>query len=75
MIAHIADRLGVTPAQVILRWHLQLGLSAVPKSATKARLAENLDIFDLELTAQDMAEIAALDQGEAAATDSDVTGH
>ena len=75
VISGIADRLDVSPARVILRWHFQLGLSAVPKSATKARLAENLDIFDFELTDQDMAEIAALDQGEAAATDSDVTGH
>jgi len=75
VIAHIADRLGVTPAQVILRWHLQLGLSAVPKSATKARLAENLDIFGFELTDGDMAAITGLDLGESAATDSDVTGH
>ncbi len=75
VITGIADRLGVTPAQVILRWHFQLGLSAVPKSATKARLAENLDIFGFELTDRDMAAITGLDQGEAAATDSDVTGH
>lgn len=75
VITGIANRLGVTPAQVILRWHFQLGLSAVPKSATKTRLAENLDIFGFELTDRDMAEITGLDQGEAAATDSDVTGH
>lgn len=75
VITGIADRLGVTPAQVILRWHFQLGLSAVPKSATKARLAENLDIFGFELTDRDMAAITGLDLGEAAATDSDVTGH
>jgi 2,5-diketo-D-gluconate reductase A len=47
----------------------------VPKSATKARLAENLGIFDFELTDQDMGAITGLDQGEAAATDSDFTGH
>ena len=75
VITGIANRLGVTPAQVILRWHFQLGLSAVPKSATKTRLAENLDIFGFELTDRDMAEITGLDQGEAAATDSDVTRH
>ena len=75
VITAIADRLGVSPARVILRWHVQLGLSAVPKSATKARLAENLDIFGFELTDQDMAAITGLDRGEAAATDSDVTGH
>ena len=75
VITGIADRLGRTPAQIILSWHLQLGLSAVPKSATPARLAENLDVFDVALTDQDITSITALDQGEAAATDSDVTGH
>jgi 2,5-diketo-D-gluconate reductase A len=75
VIAGIADRLGRTPAQVILRWHVQLGLSAVPKSATPGRLAQNLDVFDFELTAPDLAAIAGLDQGEAAATNSDVEGH
>lgn len=75
VITGIADRIGASPARVILRWHYQLGLSAVPKSATKARLVENLDIFGFELSAADMAAIEGLDQGEAAATDSDVTGH
>lgn len=75
VITAIADRLGVSPARVILRWHLQLGLSAVPKSATRARLAENLDIFGFALTDRDVAAITGLDLGEQAATDSDVTGH
>ena len=75
VITAIAVRLGASPARVILRWHFQLGLAAVPKSATRARLAENLDIFDFELADQDMTAISGLDLGEAAATDSDVTGH
>jgi 2,5-diketo-D-gluconate reductase A len=75
VITGIADRLGVSPAQVILRWHVQLGLSAVPKSATRARLTENLDVFGFELTDQDVSSITGLDVGEAAATDSDVSGH
>ena len=75
VITGIADRLGTSPAQVVLRWHVQLGLSAVPKSATPARLAQNLDVFGFELTAQDLDAIARLDQGEAAATNSDVAGH
>src|SRR6478752_9586994 len=75
VITGIADRLGRTPAQIILSWHLQLGLSAVPKSATPARLAENLDVFDVELTDADLDAIAGLDRGEAAAQDSDVIGH
>jgi 2,5-diketo-D-gluconate reductase A len=54
---------------------VQLGLSAVPKSATPARLAQNLDIFDFELSAADLDAIAGLDRGEGAATDSDVEGH
>jgi 2,5-diketo-D-gluconate reductase A len=75
VITGIADRLEVSPAQVVLRWHVQLGLSAVPKSATPARLAQNLDVFGFELTERDLDAIARLDQGEAAATNSDVAGH
>jgi 2,5-diketo-D-gluconate reductase A len=75
VITGIADRLGTSPAQVVLRWHVQLGLSAVPKSATPARLAQNLDVFGFELAGQDLDAIARLDQGEAAATNSDVAGH
>ena len=54
VITGIADRLGRSPAQVILRWHVQLGVSAVPKSATPARLAENLEVCDFEFTEDDM---------------------
>lgn len=75
VIAGIAARLGRTPAQVILRWHVQLGVSAVPKSASLARLRENLDVGDFELTADDMSAIATLDRGESAARDSDIEGH
>jgi 2,5-diketo-D-gluconate reductase A len=75
VITSIAARLGKTPAQVILRWHVQLGLSAVPKSADPARLAENLAIFDFELTEPELASISGLDAGEAAARDSDIEGH
>jgi 2,5-diketo-D-gluconate reductase A len=74
-VTAIAERVGKTPAQVVLRWHVQLGLSAVPKSVTPSRLAENLDIFDFELTDADLTTIAVLDQGEGAARDSDVEGH
>lgn len=63
-IASIARRLGQSPAQVILRWHLQLGCSVIPRSIHKERLAENLDLFDFALTAEDMADIARLDTGE-----------
>jgi 2,5-diketo-D-gluconate reductase A len=62
-IATIARRLGRTPAQVILRWHVQLGNIAIPKSVTPSRIAENIDVFGFELSDADMAAIARLDAG------------
>jgi 2,5-diketo-D-gluconate reductase A len=55
-----AERLGVTPGQVILRWQVQLGALPIPKSATPSRQAENLDVLDLELTDDEVAAITAL---------------
>lgn len=63
LLAAIAARHGKTVAQVILRWHIQLGLVVFPKSVHAGRLAENLDIFDFALSAEDMAAIATLDAG------------
>lgn len=60
-IAAIAARLGRTPAQVILRWHLQQGRVVIPKSVTPSRIAENLDLFDFELTGEDLAAVDALE--------------
>jgi 2,5-diketo-D-gluconate reductase A len=60
---------------VVLRWHVQLGLVAIPKSANPGRIAENIDIFDFELTAEEMARISALDRGDGEIADSDATGH
>lgn len=57
----IAERHGKTPAQAVLRWHLQQGRIVIPKSVTPARIAENLDVFDFELTADDLAAIDALE--------------
>ena len=59
----IADRHDKTPAQVMLRWHLQEGRSAIPKSVRPARIAENRDIFDFTLSAEEIAAINALDTG------------
>ena len=60
-IEAIAIKHGRTPAQVVLRWHLDLGLMVIPKSSTPSRIKENLDVFDFELDANDHAAIAALD--------------
>jgi len=62
---------GVTPAQVILRWEVQQGIVTIPKSADEQRQRANLDVFGFALTDAEMAALAALDQGEAAAVDSD----
>ena len=58
----IAEKHGKTVAQVILRWHLQRGIVVIPKSTHIERMEENLNVFDFELTDEDMAEIATLDK-------------
>jgi 2,5-diketo-D-gluconate reductase A len=63
-IAAVAARHGRTPAQAILRWHLQLGNVVIPKSVTPKRIRENFELFDFELSDEDMTEIAALDVGQ-----------
>jgi 2,5-diketo-D-gluconate reductase A len=63
-IVRIAERHGKTPAQAILRWHLQLGNVVIPKSVTPERIRENLELFDFELADEEMAEFATLDSGE-----------
>ncbi|VXB41161.1 aldo/keto reductase [Arthrobacter sp. 8AJ] len=55
---------GRTPAQVILRWHMQLGHIAIPKASSEARIRENLDVFGFELSGRDLVAIKALDRGQ-----------
>jgi diketogulonate reductase-like aldo/keto reductase len=64
VIGAIGQAHGKTPAQVMLRWHLQQGRSAIPKSVRPERIAENLDVFDFELTAGELAAIDGLDTGK-----------
>ncbi|MEU9736678.1 aldo/keto reductase [Streptomyces sp. NPDC048002] len=62
-ITALAERHGKSPAQVVLRWHLQLGNIVIPKSVTPHRVRENLDVFDFTLSDEEMAAVAALDRG------------
>ncbi|NUP41800.1 MAG: aldo/keto reductase [Streptomyces sp.] len=67
----IAAKYGKSPAQVVLRWHLDLGNVVIPKSVTPSRIAENIDVFDFELDAQDLATINAMDSGNRLGPDPD----
>jgi 2,5-diketo-D-gluconate reductase A len=67
-IDEIARRVGRTPAQVVLRWHIQRGDIVFPKSMHRERMEENFAIFDFELTEDDLAAISALDRGESGRT-------
>ncbi|MEU0845249.1 aldo/keto reductase [Streptomyces sp. NPDC005962] len=67
----LAQRHGKTPAQVVLRWHLQLGNIVIPKSVTPARIRENIDVFDFTLTGEDIETITALDRGGRTGPDPD----
>jgi 2,5-diketo-D-gluconate reductase A len=67
----IARRLGITPAQVILRWHLDIGCSAIPRSTRAEGLAENLAVTGFRLTPEDLAALATLDMGERVGPDPD----
>lgn len=63
-IRELAQKYGKTPAQVVLRWNLQRGIVTIPKSVRRERLAENADLFDFELTPQDLDAVDRLDRGE-----------
>ena len=74
-LATIAAKYGKTPAQIVLRWNVELGLVAIPRSSNPARLAQNLDIFDFTLTADEIVAVSALDTGAEKRVDSDTMGH
>ena len=63
LITGLAEKYGKTPAQVVIRWHLDHGFSAIPKSVHTERIAQNFDVFDFALAANEIAQIDALDTG------------
>jgi len=69
LVLELAAKHGKTPAQVVIRWHLDHGFSAIPKSVTPSRIAENFDVFDFTLTRDEVAAIDALDTGTRAGAD------
>lgn len=71
IVARLAEQYGRTPSQIILRWHVQQGISAIPKSARPERQRENARVFDFSLDSADLAALSALDRGEGATRDSD----
>jgi 2,5-diketo-D-gluconate reductase A len=75
ILTQLGEKYGKTPAQVVLRWHIEQGLVVIPKSANSERMRQNLEVFDFALSPQDLAELADLDEGPGAGNDSDRTGH
>ncbi len=71
VVVRIAQALDRTPAQVVLRWHVQRGDVVFPKSSSRERMAENFALFDFELGAEDMTALTALDRGERTGPDPD----
>lgn len=70
-IAELADKYHKQPAQIVLRWHVQQGIIVIPKSATPDRIRQNIDIFDFQLSDEDMHEIDQLDVGARTGPDPD----
>jgi len=71
VITSLAQAHGKSPGQIVLRWHIQLGNVVFPKSVTPARIEENIDIFDFELSEEEMARFDALDRGHRTGPDPD----
>ncbi|MDQ3856039.1 MAG: aldo/keto reductase [Chloroflexota bacterium] len=72
VISALAHKYGKTPAQVILRWHLQCGFIVIPKSVRPERIRENLELFDFHLSDEEMGQIEGLDQGQRIGADPDI---
>lgn len=75
IIRDLADKYSKTPAQIVIRWHLDSGLVVIPKSVTPSRIAENFEVFDFRLDKDELGEIAKLDSGKRLGPDPDVFGN
>ncbi|KQR43978.1 oxidoreductase [Frigoribacterium sp. Leaf164] len=73
-LLRLAERHGVSTAQVVIRWHLQQGLVVIPKSVTPARIRSNIDVFGFELDDDDLAAVATLDSGQRTGSHPDTNG-
>ncbi|MDI2031127.1 aldo/keto reductase [Saccharopolyspora sp. TS4A08] len=62
-VANLAEKYGKTPAQIVLRWHIELGNVTIPKSVTPSRIQENIEVFDFELAQDDIKALTALENG------------
>ncbi|NDJ56334.1 2,5-didehydrogluconate reductase DkgA [Enterobacteriaceae bacterium 4M9] len=71
LIRTLADKYGKTPAQIVIRWHLDSGLVVIPKSVTPSRIVENFDVWDFRLDKDEIADIAKLDEGKRLGPDPD----
>lgn len=73
-LGSLAQKYGKSPAQIVLRWHVQLGNVVIPKSVTPSRIKDNINVFDFELADDDLAVLAALETGKRVGPDPDVLG-
>jgi len=71
VLVRLAAKYGKSPAQIVLRWHIQLGVIAIPKSVHRERIFANADIFDFELAPEEMAEIGTMDENHRFGKDPD----
>jgi 2,5-diketo-D-gluconate reductase A len=74
LISSLAEKYGKTPAQLVIRWHVELGNVVIPKSVTPSRIRENIDVFDVELDPEDVDAITGLNRGERTGPDPDHVG-
>jgi 2,5-diketo-D-gluconate reductase A len=75
LLVSLGEKYGKSPAQIVIRWAIDLGIATIPRSSNPERLAQNIDVFDFSLTPSEVAAISALDTGAEKRVDSDLSGH